>query len=126
VRLFALALDAVPKLAPDPVAAPEANGVEKVETPAEGAGPNNEGVLLNEGVNEPKSGVWGEALDSPNMEVVGAEATGVENNEDEDVAADGVLKSEDPLPDEAATTVAEVWGADDAPGVAELANNPAT
>lgn len=60
------------------------------------------------------------------MEVVGAEATGVENNEDEDVAADGVLKSEDPLPDEAATTAAEVWGADDAPDVAELANNPAT
>ena len=52
---------------------------------------------------------------------------GVENSEDEDVAADGVPKSEDPLPDaDDATTAAEVCGVDDAPGVAELANNPAT
>ena len=52
---------------------------------------------------------------------------GVENREDEDVAADGVPKSEDPLPvDDDVTTAAEVCGADDAPGIVELANNPAT
>lgn len=121
MRLFALALDAVPKLAPDPVAAPEANG----ETPAERVEPNSAPVLPKEEVVAPKSGVWGEAADAPNKDDVGAEVMGVENREDDDVAADGVPKSEDPLPDDAATA-AEVCGVVDAPGVAELANNPAT
>lgn len=72
---------------------------------------------------EPKSDVWGEAPDDddPNKDN-GAE---VENREDDDVAADGVAKSEDPLPDEADGTVDDC-GAVDVPGVAELAKRPAT
>lgn len=50
MRLFALAFETVPKLAPDPVAAPVPKGVEKVETPEAGVG-------LNKGVEMPKADV---------------------------------------------------------------------
>lgn len=53
---------------------------------------------------------------------------GVANKEDDDIegAEDGVLKSDKPLPDDADTIALDVWGAVDAPGVAELAKSPAT
>lgn len=124
-RLFALALDKVPKLAPDPVAAPVANGVENDEAPVAGAEPNN-GAVFNVGVeagNEPKSDGWGEAPDDPNKEDAGADVVGVENSDDAAVAADGVAKSVEPPPDEAAP---DVGGAVEVPGVAELVNKPAT
>lgn len=74
---------------------------------------------------EPKSDVCGEAPD-PNKETAGAEAVGVENREDDEAAMTGVLKSEDPLAAELVETMADVCGAVDVPGAAELENNPVT
>lgn len=109
-RLFALVLDAVPKLAPDPVAAPVANGVAKEDTPTVGVEPNNGAVLVKEGAeveNELKSDTCGEVTDDANKDT-GADVTGVENREDDSVEAEGVLKSEDPLPDGAYETAVDV------------------
>lgn len=91
---------------------PEAKGVEK-------SGPPNAGVELNDGAavpkregveaepekdaeDEPNRGVCGEAPDGPNKEEAGAEAEGVANEADDMGGADGVPKSENPLPEDAA------------------------
>lgn len=125
VRLFARALDKVPKLAPDPVAAPVAKGVENVETP-------EAGVELNKGVEmanaeddadkELNGDDSGEAV-VPNKDKTGAEVVGVENREGDDVAIDGVEKSEDPLPLEADTAAGAMVVIDET-GAAELFNGP--
>lgn len=114
MRLFALTLEAVLKLAPDPAAAPVANGETNVETPEAGVEENNDPVPAIEGVADmvPKSDDCGEA---PKM-------VGVENREED---AAGVAKRENPLPDEADEAGA-ARDAVDAPGIAELAKSPAT
>lgn len=76
---------------------------------------------------EPKRDVWGVAEDEPNREETGAEVEGVANKDDFKVdGAEGVLKSENPLPDEAVVTAEEVCGTVDAPWAPELVNKPAT
>lgn len=129
-------LVAAPKLAPEPVAAPEANGVENSELPgvvlepkAGAALPNKEGVEADANKDDdedPKSDVWGVAPDDPNREDTGAEVVGVANREDgtEEGAEVGVPKR---LPEEANVVAADVcWAVDDAPRVPELVSNPAT
>lgn len=104
--------------------APEANGVGKSEPPV--LVPNGVVVLLNkgvdegankEGVEELKGEAWGVALDDPKKEDAGAEVVGVANRDDiEEVGAkDGVLKSENPLPEEVDEVAADVCGAVNAP-----------
>lgn len=126
MRLLPLALDNVPKLDPDPVAAPDKNGVEKFVAAEEGVVPNsvleNAGVEVEEGAN---NDVCGEAP-GPNNVFAGVEAMGVENIEDDDVAIAGVLKSEEPLAAELLAMPADVCGAVDVPGVAELDSSPVT
>ncbi|KAF7828770.1 pentatricopeptide repeat-containing protein [Senna tora] len=96
---------------------PEANGVEKSEPPV--LAPNGVVPLNREGVEEGpnkeddeelKSEAWGVALDDPNKEDTGAEVVGVVNRDgmDEGGAEDGVLKSENPLPDEVDEVAADV------------------
>lgn len=94
---------------------------------------NKEGVDAepsNDADDELKSEAWGEAPDDPNKEDTGAEDVGVAKREDdekeEDATVEGVLKRENPLPEEADAGAADACGTMDAPGVAELANNPAT
>lgn len=119
-----------------------AKGVEKVEAPEAGVEPNNgaetpeavvvpnrgaetpeAGVELNKGVppkaddEAPKGDDWGGAA-LPNNDEKGVEAVGVENREGADVAAAGVEKRRDPLPLDAAGTVADVFVEADAPGAA--------
>ena len=80
--------------------------------------PSREGVEdPNRDDEEPNRGVWGVAEDGPNREDVGAEAEGVVNREGdmEADAAEGVLKREKPLPEEAVAGPAEVGGAVDDP-----------
>lgn len=117
--------DAAPKLAPDPVAAPEAKGVEKSEPPV--LVPNGEAELLNrEGVEEGpnkeddeelKAAAWGVALDEPNKEDTGAEVVGVVNIDgvEEGGTEDGVLNSENPLPDDDNVVAADVCEAVNVP-----------
>lgn len=64
-----------------------------------------------------KRDVTGLAEDVPDREDVGSEAVGVVNREDnmEADGAAGVLKSENPLPDDAAVVAADVCGAVDVP-----------
>lgn len=121
-------MDTAPKLAPDPVAAPEANGVEKSEPPAIAVEPdagvaleNREGMEAaagEEADEELKTDVW---MEAPGVGVAnreeGMEEAGVEV---------GVLKRDNPPPEEADAVAADVCGAEAAAGVAELANNPAT
>ena len=86
--------------------------------------PSTEGVeveLNKDADDKPIKDAWGVAEDDPNREDTGAEEDGVVNRED----IIGVL-SENPLPDVAAVVAADVCGKDDAPGVPELADNPAT
>lgn len=106
MRLLPLALDKVPKLNPDPVAAPEANGVEKFVDVEEGVDPNNE-LEVDEGA---KSEVCGE-VPAPNHGFAGVEETGVENIEDDEEAITGVLK-------------VDVCGAVDVGGRAEVGGSP--
>lgn len=116
------------KLCPDPVRPPEGNGVVNAETLEEGVEPNNDAAPLTTGVEaerDPKSDDWGEAPDDPNKDT-GAEVVGVENREEDKVVPDGVPKRERPLPDEADEIAADVSGAVNAPGTAELENAPAT
>lgn len=135
-RDFPLAdLDVGPKLAPDPVAgpgvAPETNGVEK-SGPAGVVGTKDAAVLLNIDGAEPDGGNvddWGDAADGAKKDA-GVEVAGVEYREDDEVAAvgaaDRVVKSENPPPDEAAETAADDCRAVNDPEAAELAINPAT
>lgn len=129
VRDFGLDdLDTAPKLAPDPVAAPEANGVEKSEPPADAVEPKA-GVVL-----EKRDGVDADPKRDPDEELkrdvwMEAPVVGVANREDareEAGVEDGVLKRDNPLPAEADDLAADVCGAEAAAGVAELANKPAT
>lgn len=115
---------------------PEANGVENRELPGvaepkTGAVlPRREGVEVDPNKDpdeELKRDVWGVAEDVPNREDVGAEVAGVENSEGVELdGAEGVLKSEKPLPDEAVGATVDVRGTADVPWVPELATNPAT
>lgn len=88
------------------------------------AEPNKDGV-------DPKGvEIWGEIV-FPNKENVEAEADGVENIEEEGTAAAGaddagVLKNENPLPNEEADNPTEDCGAPEVAAVAELENKPAT
>lgn len=110
---------------------PEANGVENREPPAEVVEPKADGgaLLGNKEVEAEPSAGADDAL--PNKVDPVAAVCGVANKEDdmeEDGAEEGVLKRDIPLPEEADASVvaADVCGAVDAPGVAELANKPAT
>ena len=82
---------------------------------------NREGVTADpkrDPDEEPKRDVWMEAPE-----------VGVANREDDMEEAgvkDGVLKRDNPPPEEADDVAADVCGAEAAAGVAELANNPAT
>lgn len=120
-------LDAAPKLAPDPATAPEANGVEKSEAPAEAVEPKAGVVLPNkEGVEADPKRDPDEELKSDDCE---AAAVGVANREDgtEEGAADGVLKRDKPPPEEAEVIAVDVCATAVTPGVAELVvSNPET
>lgn len=117
----------------DGVLAPKKEGVVVAGVEAKDGvlDPNKEGVGVdpNKGVDDPNGEAWVEKLD-PNKVELGADADGVEKRKDDEVEAEGAedvaVKNEKLLIDEAAEGTADGRGALDAPGVAELANKPAT
>lgn len=90
--------------------------------------PNKEGTEPNvEAEEDPKSDVCAGVMDGPNKDGAGAAEGGVAKKEDEGAEV-GVLRNEKPAPEEGfdVGTAADGCEAFEAPGVAELAINPAT